>query len=91
MAKDVEFVDLPTAGNEKYPELLDAIRKASAGSNGRWAMLTEFTNSDSARDTSNRLKKTHLEFEFTTRSFVRDVGGKDQKGATIYARYIGGM
>ena len=84
---EVEFVEeLPQDGRMKYPSILEGNRKASTGSKaGKWAKLTDFDNGPSARDKSNRLRKEHPAFEFTTRSFV---DGNENK-TRVYARFIG--
>ncbi len=81
---DVEFVDLPEDGRTKYPQRLEAIRKASVGPNsGQWALLTDMDKVASARDVTRRLSGEHPEFEFTSRS------KGDGTGGNVYARYIG--
>jgi hypothetical protein len=86
--EEVEFVDdIPQDGRKRYEELLAQVKGASTGPKaGKWAKLADFDNLPSGRDASGRLRRTHADFDFTTRT------SHDSNGIaylTIYCRYTG--
>jgi hypothetical protein len=85
--RKIEYVDDPTPGNAKYPQLLAQIKGeqlASTRHRGMWALIGEFNNEGTARDLAYRLGRTHDEFTFSSR--------KGEEGTTrVYAQLKEGV
>jgi len=83
----IEYVDDPSPGNAKYPQLLAQIKGeqlASTRHRDMWALVAEFDNEGSARDLAYRLGRTHDEFTFA--------GRKGPNGMTrVYAQLKEGI
>jgi hypothetical protein len=70
MSDNIEWMDQPSDGRERFPKLLAQIKAeqlASTRHRGMWAKLAEYAVEGSARDAANRLAKKHDEFDFITR------------------------
>ncbi len=78
---DIEYVDDPRPGNEKYPAMLEAIKADQLrfeGNRESWAWLNGFKSEGTARDLAHRLRGVHTEFEFIARKGLNET--------VVYAR-----
>ena len=74
---DIEFVDEPRPGNEKYPAKLEAIKEMQLREPTKreaWAWLNGFKSEGTARDLAHRLRGVHPDFDFIARAVDRFPG-----------------